>query len=81
MGVRFNGDMRTVPGQGPMALRETIPHHTIWDATIRAKVYKGVTLTLNAINLANKAYVVSRHPSGMRAGHPRGIYGGVEVKF
>lgn len=81
VGVRFNGDMRTVPGQGTMALRETIPHHTIWDATIRAKVYKGVTLTLNAINLANKAYVVSRHPSGMRAGHPRGIYGGVEVKF
>ena len=36
-----------------------------------------ITLTLNAINLTNKVYLVSRHPSGLRAGHPLGIYGGV----
>lgn len=81
VGVRYNGDMRTVPGQGPIAERECIPQHVVWDASLRGRVYRGVTVSINAINLANKVYMVSRHPSGIRAGHPFGIYGGIEVKF
>lgn len=81
IGMRINGDMRTIPGQGAIPEAERIPRHIVWDATIRGRAYKGVTLTLNAINLTNQVYLVSRHPSGMRAGHPFGIYGGVEVHF
>lgn len=76
-GARYNGDMRTLPGQGKIAEREKIPAHLILDASLKAHVNRHITLTVNAINLANKKYLVSRHPSGLRAGHPFGIYGGM----
>ena len=80
-GVRYNGDMRTAPGHGRIAEREKIPAHLILDATVKGHVSKKLTLTLNAINLTNKKYLVSRHPSGLRAGHPFGIYGGLQLKL
>lgn len=78
-GARYNGDMRTLPGQGKIAEREKIPAHLILDASLKAHVNRHITLTVNAINLANKKYLVSRHPAGLRAGHPFGIYGGVQL--
>lgn len=81
IGVRYNGDMRTAPGQGTIAEREKVPAYTIIDASAKAKINQHITLTLNAINLTNKKYLVSRHPSGLRAGHPFGIFTGVNVKF
>lgn len=77
--IRYNGDMRTIPGQGTIAYAHKIPAHAIMDASLRYKLNKHVTLTANAINLANKAYLSSRHPSGLRAGHPFGIYGGLRL--
>lgn len=77
IGVRINSDMRTQPGQGRIAEREKIPAHAILDASLKGHINRHITLTLNAINLTNKVYLVSRHPSGLRAGHPLGIYGGV----
>ena len=81
LSVRYNGDMRTTPGQGKIAERERIPAHYLLDATLRVHVHKHVTLTANAINLMNRRYLVSRHPSGLRAGHPFGVYGGVQLNF
>ena len=78
-GLRYNGDMRTIPGQGKIAEREKIPAHLILDASLKGHINKYVTLTVNAINLTNRKYLVSRHPSGLRAGHPLGIYGGLQV--
>lgn len=78
-GLRYNGDMRTIPGQGKIAEREKIPAHLILDASLKGHINKYVTLTVNAINLTNRKYLVSRHPSGLRAGHPFGIYGGLQV--
>ena len=78
-GARYNGDMRTTPGHGKIAEREKIPAHLILDASIKGYINKNITITLNAINLANKKYLVSRHPAGLRAGHPFGIYGGVQL--
>lgn len=81
IGVRYNGDMRTTPGQGVIADREKIPAYTVIDASAKAKINKYVTLSVNAINLTNKTYLVSRHPSGLRAGHPFGFFSGINVKF
>lgn len=78
-GARYNGDMRTTPGHGKIAEREKIPAHLILDASLKGHINKNITITLNAINLANKKYLVSRHPAGLRAGHPFGIYGGVQL--
>lgn len=79
--IRYNGDMRTTPGQGRIANRERIPAHYLLDASLRGRVHKNVTLTVNAINLLNRKYLVSRHPAGLRAGHPFGIYGGLQLTF
>lgn len=80
-GIRYNGDMRTKPGQGTIAEREKIPSYVIIDASANAKINDYITVTVNAINLTNKAYLVSRHPSGLRAGHPFGIFSGVNIRF
>ncbi|MBS9766559.1 MAG: TonB-dependent receptor [Flavobacteriaceae bacterium] len=80
-GIRYNGDMRTTPGQGVIAERHKVPAHTVIDASAKAKLNKHITLTLKVINLTNKKYLVSRHPSGLRAGHPFGIFSGVNLKW
>lgn len=79
--MRYNGDMRTVPGQGKIAQREKIPANFIIDVTTKVHVIKNVDLTMNIVNLTNKVYMVSRHPSGVRAGLPFGIYGGIQWKL
>lgn len=81
IGARYNGDMRTAPGQGMMAEREKVPSHLILDASAKVRLNKYVSLTLNAVNLTDKVYLVSRHPAGLRAGHPFGIYAGANVRF
>ena len=81
LSIRYNSDMRTAPGQGRIAKAHLIPSHTILDASLKARLNRHLTLTLNAVNLANKVYLVSRHPSGLRPGHPFGIYGGVRINL
>lgn len=80
-GARYNGDMRTTPGQGRIAELEKIPAHVILDASLKVHVNKYLTFSLNAINLTNKKYLASRHPSGLRAGHPLGVYGGFRLQL
>ncbi len=80
-GARYNGDMRTIPGQGRIAEREKIPAHVILDASLKVHVNKYLTVSLSAINLTNKKYLASRHPSGLRAGHPLGVYGGFRLQL
>ncbi len=81
VGIRYNGDMRTEPGQGVIAERQKVPAHTIIDASITAKINEHIRVKINAINLTNKTYLVSRHPSGLRPGHPFGIFAGVNLRY
>lgn len=80
-GTRYNGDMRTEPGQGTIAQRQLIPAHVVLDASLSGRINRYVTLKVNAINLLNSVYLVSRHPSGLRPGHPFGIFGGATLSF
>ena len=79
--VRYNSDMRTTPGQGSIAESERVPAHVIIDASAHWRPTDRLTLSVNAINLADKTYITSRHPSGLRAGHPFGIFGGFTYRF
>lgn len=79
--VRYNSDMRTTPGQGAIAESERVPAHVIIDASAHWRPTDRLTLSVNAINLADKTYITSRHPSGLRAGHPFGIFGGFTYRF
>ena len=78
---RYNSYMRTSPGQGTIAEREKVPANLIFDASLNVFVNKYLTVRLNAINLTNRVYLTSRHPAGLRAGHPFGIYAGANVQF
>lgn len=81
IGARYNSDMRTSPRQGTIAEREKVPANLIFDASLNVFVNKYLTVRLNAINLTNRVYLTSRHPAGLRAGHPFGIYAGANVQF
>lgn len=81
IGAHYNSDMRTSPGQGTIAEREKVPANLIFDASLNVFVNKYLTVRLNAINLTNRVYLTSRHPAGLRAGHPFGIYAGANVQF
>lgn len=81
IGARYNSDMRTSPGQGTIAEREKVLANLIFDASLNVFVNKYLTVRLNAINLTNRVYLTSRHPAGLRAGHPFGIYAGANVQF
>lgn len=81
IGARYNSDMRTSPGQETIAEREKVPANLIFDASLNVFVNKYLTVRLNAINLTNRVYLTSRHPAGLRAGHPFGIYAGANVQF
>lgn len=81
VGVRYNGDMRTAPGQGLIAKRFLVPSHTLVDVSAKAHLNKRITLHANIINATNQKYLVSRHPSGLRPGHPFGIFSGIIAKF
>lgn len=81
IGTRYNSDMRTSPGQGTIAEREKVPANLIFDASLNVFVNKYLTVRLNTINLTNRVYLTSRHPAGLRAGHPFGIYAGANVQF
>lgn len=81
IGARYNSDMRTSPGQGRIAEREKVPAHLVLDASASVYVNKYLTVKVNAVNLTDKVYLTSRHPAGLRAGHPFGIYAGANVRF
>lgn len=81
IGARYNSDMRTSPGQGTIAEREKVPANLIFDASLNVFGNKYLTVRLNVINLTNRVYLTSRHPAGLRAGHPFGIYAGANVQF
>ena len=81
IGVNYKSDMRTKPGQKQIAEAEKVPSHVILDASLQVSPWKGTTFFVNAVNLTDKKYIASRHPSGLRAGHPLGVFFGCKYKL
>ena len=78
---RFNGKFRTQPGAGSIPYNEKVASNFIVDISAKYAMTKRFNLTTNIINVFNNTYAVSRVPSGLRPGHPFGIYGGLEFRF
>jgi Fe(3+) dicitrate transport protein len=78
---RFNGEFRTKAGTGAIPLNEKVGSNFILDFSGKYRVNDYLGITGNMINLLNETYEVSRVPSGLRPGHPFGVYAGIELNF
>jgi len=78
---RFNGEFRTKAGTGAIPLNEKVGSNFILDFSGKYRVNDYLGITGNIINLLNETYEVSRVPSGLRPGHPFGVYAGIELNF
>ncbi|MGE5942919.1 MAG: TonB-dependent receptor family protein, partial [Flavobacteriales bacterium] len=78
---RYNGQFRTVAGNGSFQENESVDSNFIIDFSGKYHFNKYISLTGNIINLLDETYAVSRVPSGLRPGHPFGAYGGLEIRF
>ncbi|MFD1614827.1 TonB-dependent receptor family protein [Gelatiniphilus marinus] len=81
LNARFNGEFRTKSGTGAIPSNEKVDSYFILDLSGKYNIAKQFNLTANLMNLLDNTYAVSRTPSGLRPGHPFGIYGGFEFKF
>lgn len=78
---RFNGEFRTMAGTGSIPQNELVESNFIVDFAAKYNLLKQLSLTGHIINLLDETYAVSRVPSGLRPGHPFGVYGGLEFRF
>lgn len=79
--LRYQGEMRSKPGQGAIPASDRIEAFTVVDFSSHYLLHSQVTLQLTINNLTDAAYAVSRSPAGLRPGLPRTILGGVIVRF
>jgi len=78
---RYNGAFRTVAGTDEITQANGVTSNFIIDASGKYFLTNYLQLTANMINLLDTTYIVSRVPSGLRPGHPFGIYAGFEFNF
>lgn len=81
VGVHHRSPMRTTPRQGAWAQRYIVPAHTIVDLSADYQLTSLFSLTAAINNLLNTRYIASRHPAGLRPGHPLGITLGVIARW
>ena len=74
--ANYNGEFSTIADGS-----EKIQSYFIVDMSINYKIKSNITLKSKILNLFDQTYSVSRAPSGLRPGHPFGIYTGFEFKF
>lgn len=78
---KFNDNMRSVAGSGPISENELIKRHFIVDFASELEIYKNTRLFLNIDNIFNKTYMVSRSPDRARPGKPFAFLTGVKYSF
>ncbi|MCL9769558.1 TonB-dependent receptor [Flavobacterium sp. HXWNR69] len=81
LGARFNGEFRTVAGQGSIPNEFSVPNNTVVDFGSKYKFNKNFSLTGNINNLFDTTYLVSRVPAGLRPGMPFSASIGIAAKF
>ncbi len=76
--VAYVGEMRDVPGQGPIPDRERIDDYFVVDIGSSVNVTKSTQIYLRINNLLDTAYMASRRPFGARPGRPFQLLVGFE---
>jgi Fe(3+) dicitrate transport protein len=78
---KYNGAMRTVPGQGEIEAPDKIASNFIIDVSANYKINRYFTAFGSVNNLANEAYVVAHRPAGLRPGMPRSFLFGLKMSL
>lgn len=73
--------MRELAGQGELDDAHATDAYTLFDASGNVKLAKWLQVYVNARNLTDRAYLVSRRPFGARPGAPRSVMAGVKIEF
>lgn len=68
--VRHVGQMRDIPGQGPVPADERVLDHTVVDLTGSWSPFEGSKIYAKIENLFDTPYMISRRPYGARPGRP-----------
>ncbi len=78
---KYQGEIRTNPGQGAIPTNEKINSNFILDASASFIFNKNISLFTNATNLLDEVYLVARRPAGLRPGMPRSFNIGLKANF
>ncbi|MFA9190023.1 TonB-dependent receptor [Flavobacterium sp. FZUC8N2.13] len=81
LAARFNGEFRTIAGQGTIPNEFSVPNNTVVDFASKYRFNKNFSLTGNINNLFDTNYLVSRVPAGLRPGMPFSASIGIAAQF
>lgn len=81
LGGKYNGQFRTLAGQGTIPENELVKSNFIVDASAKYHLTEKVSLMANAINILDNKYAVARVPAGLRPGMPFAINFGIVAQF
>lgn len=85
LAVNFNAyttsAMRTVAGSDDLVPANSTDSYFLLDATTSYQLNNFARLFINARNLTDATYIVSRRPAGIRPGLPRTFMGGLKLTF
>jgi len=79
--LRYNDGFDTLASNGGMVDTNPIPSYMVVDFSAKYPVAPKTRLSAQVINLLNEVYAASSVPSGLRPGHPFGIYAGLEWRL
>lgn len=79
--VRYQSDVRTVPGQGNVNDTNKIPGFAVVDLSINSDILKYASLSFSITNLLDNEYAVASRPIGFRPGMPRAANIGLSLSF
>lgn len=78
---RYQAEMRTQAGQGPVDPFRKADANTIVDCSANYWVHPRFSVFTSITNLFNENYVASRHPAGLRPMMPRNFMAGGKFRF
>ena len=73
--------MRTVAGSGKIENTKSTDSYLIFDVSGSYRFVQYAEIFINARNLTDKTYIVSRRPAGLRPGLPRTLQLGLKFEF
>jgi Fe(3+) dicitrate transport protein len=81
LNARYRDEFRTQAGTGSIADNNRVESLFLIDFSAGYQLNQNFKLTMNVINMLDNTYLAARVPSGLRPGHPFGVYGGFHLRF